>query len=108
MRRIFIAALLILSTIASFAQVKIGIFAGPQMTSAKYSVDGQKQSTSSKYGFHLGTNVKIPFDTRLYFTPSVFYSLKGYKVKLNNPSELPDSLAVDNNTTIHTVEIAAL
>lgn len=108
MRKIFVATLLIFSTVVSFAQVDIGIFAGPQITSAEYSVNSEKQSTSNKYGFHLGANLKIPFENKLYFAPAVFYSLKGYKVKLDQPSVLPDSLAIDNNTTIHTFEIAAL
>lgn len=108
MRKIFFAALLIFSTITCFAQVDLGIFAGPQITSAGYSVNSEKQSTSNKYGFHLGANLKVPFENKLYFAPAVFYSLKGYKVKLNQPSPLPDSLAIDNNTTIHTFELAAL
>ena len=108
MRKIFFAALLIFSGITCFAQVDIGIFAGPQITTARYSVNSEKQSTSNKYGFQLGTNLKIPFESKLFFAPAVFYSLKGYKVKLNQPSPLPDSLAVDNNTTIHTFELAAL
>ncbi len=108
MRKIFFAALLIFSAVSCFAQVDIGIFGGPQMTSSRYSVNSEKQSTSGKYGFHLGTNLKVPFENKLYFAPAVFYSLKGYKVKLNQPSPLPDSLAIDNNTTIHTFELAAL
>lgn len=108
MRKIFFAALLIFSAITCFAQVDIGIFAGPQITTARYSVNSEKQSTSNKYGFHLGTNLKVPFENKLYFAPAVFYSLKGYKVKLDQPSPFPDSLAIDNNTTLHTFELAAL
>jgi hypothetical protein len=92
----------------SFAQVDIGFFAGPQMSTARFSVAGVKQSTSSKYGFHLGTTLKIPFENRLNFAPSVFYSLKGYDVTLKQPSLLPDTSAINNSTTIHTAEIAAL
>lgn len=108
MGKIVFAALLIFSSVTCFAQVNIGIFAGPQITSARYSVNSEKQSTSSKYGFQLGTNLKVPFENKLYFAPAIFYSLKGYKVKLDQPSPLPDPLAIDNNTTIHTFELAAL
>ena len=108
MRKIVFAALLIFLTVTCYAQVDLGIFAGPQITSAEYSVNSEKQSTSNKYGFHLGANLKVPFEGKLYFAPAVFYSLKGYKVKLNQPSPLPDPLAIDNNTTIHTFELAAL
>ena len=34
--------------------------------------------------------------------------MKGYKVKLANPAFPPDILAVDNNTTFHTLELAIL
>jgi hypothetical protein len=110
MRRIFFTAtLLLFSAIVCLAQpAELGFFAGPQMSTARYAVGGDKQSVSSKYGFQAGSTVKIPFDNKLYFAPALFYSLKGYKVKLDKPSILPDSLAIDNNTTIHTFEIAAL
>lgn len=52
--------------------------------------------------------MKVPFEGRLYFAPAVLYSLKGYKVKLNGSAYPPDVNAVDNNTTIHSVELAAL
>lgn len=90
------------------AQVKLGFFAGPQLSSAKYTVNSEKQPVTSKYGFHLGASLKVPFENQLYFSPSVFYSMKGYKVKFNQRSYPPDSMAVDNNTSIHTVELAAL
>jgi len=104
---IFLAVLTNIS-VKSFAQAEVVIFGGPQITSAKYTVNGKKQSSANKYGFQLGTNLKIPFENKLYFSPAAFYSLKGYKVKLNRPSFPPDTLAIDNNTTIHTFELAAL
>ncbi len=106
-KNIFIAVLLI-SCSDCLAQAEIVIFGGPQITSAKYTINGEKQPGSNKYGFQLGTNLKIPFENKLYFSPAAFYSLKGYKVKLNQPSFPPDTLAIDNNTTIHTFELAVL
>ena len=85
-----------------------GIFAGAQASSARYSVRGIKQPTEYKYGFQAGFGMKIPFETNLYFSPAVFYSLKGYKVKLNRYVYPPDTAATDNNTTIHTFEFALL
>ena len=108
MKKNVLIALLIISYNFCFAQVGIVIFGGPQISTAKYTVNGKKQSDTNKYGFQLGTNLKIPFDYKLYFSPAAFYSLKGYKVKLNQPSVPPDNLAIDNNTTIHTFELAAL
>lgn len=108
MKKVILLSVLMACAFTINAQTSFGIFGGPQMTSAKYTVNGQKQPTSYKTGFHLGGACKIPFDNQLYFTPAIFYSLKGYKVTLNQRSYPPDSLAVDNNTTIHTVELAFL
>ncbi len=90
------------------SQVEIGIFAGPQTMSAKYRVHNQKQANEYKYGFQAGVNLKVPFEENLFFAPAFFYSMKGYKVTFTDFVYPPDSLAKDNNTTIHTVELAAL
>ncbi len=103
---LLLLALIIESTLKS--QVQIGLLAGPQSTTARYSVQGVKQSTSSKYGFQLGMNCKVPFDNNLYFAPQIFYSLKGYKARFTQYAYPPDATAIDNNTTIHTLELSAL
>jgi len=103
-------ALLILTVIAvsTRAQNQLGIFAGPQATSAKYTIKGINQPTHTMYGFHVGGVFKVPFEGKIYFAPSAFYSLKGYKVAFNQRAYPPDTLATDNNTTIHSFELAAL
>lgn len=108
MKKTFLTAVLAVAVLIGAAQVQFGLFGGPQVTSSKYTVNGKKQPASQKYGFQLGGSLKVPFDNKLYFSPAVFYSLKGYKVKLNQRSSFPDSLAIDNNTTIHTFELAPL
>jgi hypothetical protein len=100
--------LFILVVTTSHAQVKFALIAGPQMTSARYTVNGIRQSTGFKPGVMAGLALKVPFDTHLYFFPSVYYSLKGYKVTLKTPSFPPTQLAINNNTTIHTFEVAPL
>ncbi|MBI1343422.1 MAG: outer membrane beta-barrel protein [Terrimonas sp.] len=90
------------------AQVRYSFFAGPQLNTASYKINGKKQDTKFKPGFQLGAGLKVPFDTKLYFTPAVFYSLKGYKVSLTAPSFPPDSLAINNNVTVHSFELAFL
>jgi hypothetical protein len=89
-------------------QVKFAALAGPQFTGARYTINEKKQSTSYKAGLMAGIGLKVPFENRLYFFPSVYYSLKGYKVDFNTPSYPPTQLAVNNNTTIHTIEVAPL
>ncbi|MGK2862044.1 MAG: outer membrane beta-barrel protein [Chitinophagaceae bacterium] len=108
MIRLFFVPLFALSITVCTAQVGFNIFAGPQITSSKYTIGGKKQDNTSKYGFQAGLAIKAPFENKLYFSPAAFYSLKGYKVSLSQPSSNPDKLAIDNNTTIHTFELAAL
>jgi len=98
----------ILSCQSSFGQVRLAVFGGPQMTSAKYKIKEEKQPTEFKPGFQLGATLKVPFENQLYFAPTAYYSMKGYKVTLNMPSFPPSELAINNETTLHTFEIAPL
>jgi hypothetical protein len=108
MKKIIVCLLVTFIAFAGDAQPIPGIFAGPQMTASKYTVYGKKQPNTWKYGFNAGFMLKVPFDNKLYFSPLAFYSLKGYKVRFNQRVFPPDTLAVDNNTTIHTFELGAL
>jgi len=108
MKQLLLVAAVIMITVSANAQNKVLLYGGPQMSSAFYSINGHAQQVSSRPGFHLGTTLKVPFENHLYFAPSMFYSLKGYKVRLNEPSTPPDSLATSNETRIHTLEIAPL
>jgi hypothetical protein len=92
----------------STAQVQVSVFAGPQITTARYKVDDAKQKTEYQIGFQAGAGLKTQFEGRLYFSPSVFYSLKGYKVKFDKYTFPPDPEATDNKVTVHTFEIAPL
>jgi hypothetical protein len=110
MKKIILLSVLTGIAVNSMCQgpAQFGIFAGPQMTASKYTLFGKKQPNTYKYGFHAGVGWKIPFENNLYFSPAAFYSLKGYKVKLNQRAFPPDPNAVDNNTTLHTFELAFL
>jgi len=90
------------------SQTEFNIFAGAQATTASYRISNVKQETKMKPGFQAGIGMKVPFENQLYFAPAVFYSMKGYKVTYNLFNPLPDVNAKDNNTTIHTFEMAAL
>lgn len=107
MNRIILIVLLFASQ-AITAQNQVALFAGPQMSTANYSIRNQKQETGFKYGLHAGIGMKVPFDGFLYFAPSVYYSYKGYDVTYNLPNSLPDINAIDNSTRFHTLELAAL
>lgn len=90
------------------SQVSWNVFAGPQATSAKYRIQEVKQPTENKIGLQAGVGMKVPFEGNLYFSPGIFYSMKGYKVAFNKSAFPPDITAMDNNTRIHTVETAFL
>lgn len=107
--KIFVLSVITLCiSISLFAQPEFGILAGPQMMSARYDVKGKKQETDFKYGFQFGGMMKVPFENKLYFAPAVFYSMKGYKVTFDQFVYPPDPAAIDNDVSLHNVEIAAL
>jgi hypothetical protein len=112
MRILFSAFIILLLSPNAKAQVEWTVFAGPQMTSARYEVSAysitNKQPNSYKYGFIAGVGLKVPFEAPIYFYPSIFYSMKGYKVQLNQSLYPPDQFAIDNDTRIHTFETAFL
>jgi Outer membrane protein beta-barrel domain len=95
-------------SLSAISQVEFGLFAGPQITSTHYTIYNIKQKNDPKFGFQAGVGLKVPFDINLSFAPSAFYSLKGYKVTFTQFAFPPDTTAIDNNTTIHSFELAAL
>ena len=103
-----ITLIILLSSLICLAQPEVLVFGGPQLSSARYTVNEVKQPTQFKPGLMAGVAMKVEFDNLLYFFPSVYYNLKGYKVTLNNPSFPPTELAINNNTTIHTIEISPM
>jgi hypothetical protein len=108
MKFISLTVVILLITVCASSQVRFNLFAGPQATSVKYSIAGTKQDTKMKIGFQAGAGMKVPFEEKLFFAPAVFYSLKGYKVTYNKFNTLPDVNAKDNNTALHTFEMAIL
>ena len=106
--RFFVFLLLIVISENVSSQVRIGFFLGPQASSANYEVMEKEQSTKYKIGVQAGITTKIPVEYQLYFAPSVYYSLKGYKVQLNDPSFPPGEDAISNNVSVHAIEIAPL
>ena len=106
-----IAALLcfvLLALTPGHSQLAWNFFAGPQASTAHYTIGESKQNTDFKPGFQLGIGGKVQIEEQLSFAPVVLYSLKGYKVKFNRLAFPPDSTATNNNTTIHTVEVGGL
>ncbi|RYY95348.1 MAG: PorT family protein [Chitinophagaceae bacterium] len=96
------------SLAASAQKTEFGFLAGPQYTTASYSLHGKEQVTKGKFGGHVGAIVKIPFEGRLFFTPSLYYSLKGFSVALTDTSSNPGIDAVTNDIRLHTAELSPL
>ena len=106
--KILLIVITLLSSFSVNSQVEYGFFAGPQLTGVRYTIDGKKQESSLKIGVNAGFQMKVPFENRLSFAPSIMYNLRGYDVKFDAPSFPPDSSAIDNNTSFHTIELAFL
>jgi hypothetical protein len=106
--RFFTSLVILFLSFNSQAQVQFAVFSGVQATSARYLVRDIKQPTQFKYGTMGGVAAKVEFDNQLYFFPSVFYSLKGYKVTLKDAAFPPTEYAINNNLWVHTVEVAPL
>ena len=107
MKIVFIVITL-LSTFSVNSQIDLGVFAGPQLTGVRYTIEGKKQESSLKIGVNAGLQMKVPFENRLSFAPAIMYNLRGYKVKFDGIAYPPDSSAIDNNTSFHTIELAFL
>ncbi len=108
MKILLLSVTALLYSCSSIGQVDFGLFGGPQATTAKYSITGTDQKTQYKFGFQFGGMMKVPFEGNLYFAPAAFYSMKGYKVTFSKFSFPPGPEAVNNNTTLHNFELAAL
>jgi len=106
--KILFAIIALFITVSVNSQIKYGVFAGPQITDVRYIIKDKKQESSLKFGVNAGFQMKVPFDGRLSFAPSIMYNLRGYKVKFDSPVFPPDSTAVDNNTRFHTIELGFL
>jgi hypothetical protein len=103
------ALILALATLPAKAQkTEFGFIAGPQATSAHYSVHKRLQQTSWLAGGHIGAIASIPFEANFYFTPSLVYSLKGYGVSLADTSSNPGVDAIANTLRLHTIELTPL
>jgi hypothetical protein len=108
MRYTFLLLVLSVTCLQSHSQNQVAVFVGAQATSAKYLVFNQKQDVKLKSGIQAGLNMKVPFEGNLYFAPAAFYSMKGYDVTFKDFAFPPDATAKNNNTTIHSFELAAL
>jgi hypothetical protein len=109
MKRIFtLSVTLCSSALICFGQIKYGVFAGPQKTTARYLVANEQQETSFKNGLQGGVILKVPFEAQLYFTPAVYYTSKGYRVSLKKPTYPPGKDAIGDDVRVHAIEIAPL
>ncbi len=109
MKRFCLLSVFVTASFIAGAQNQVSIFAGPQATAARYTIQKQLQKNETvKYGFHIGTSMKVPFEGNIYFAPAVFYSLKGYHVNFIQFVFPPDADAINNNTTLHTFELAPM
>lgn len=105
-RLLAVFCIIFFASLRTTAQVTV--FAGPQLTSARYRIDGIEQPTNSKTGFAGGVGLRSSLEGPVYFTPLIYYSKKGYEVVFNQRAFPPDTAARNNNTSLHTIEVAPL
>lgn len=107
--KILFSAIVLLLTISAHSQLQYGVFAGPQVTDVRYTIDEKRQESSLRLGVNAGFQMKVPFEGRLSFAPSIMYNLRGYKIdKFVGIAFPPDSFAANVNTRFHTIELAFL
>lgn len=103
------SAIILLISFSVKSQFQYGVFAGPQVTDVRYTINDKRQKSSMKIGVNLGFQMKVPFDNRLSFAPSVMYNMRGYKIDdFTGIAFPPDSLAANVDTRFHTIEFAFL
>ena len=95
-------------TISCFSQNFVGVYGGIQSTTAAYKVRDQKQITGSKVGAQLGLTLKVPFDNQLFFSPTVSYNLRGFRVQLTDSASVPGKDVIYNDLSVHSIDIAPL
>ena len=108
MQKKILIIIVLFSCFNCFAQTKFSFFAGPQAVSARYTVKGTKQPNKYKPGVEAGINWKIPFETNLFFAPAIYYSMKGYKVTLNDAAFPPSLFAKNNDVRMHAIDITPM
>ncbi len=108
MKYLLSLALVCCLSFAGNAQIDLFVFGGPQATTARYVIGGAKQETDYKVGAMVGVGSKMRLEGIFSFAPAIFYSLKGYKVDYNRSSPFPEPNALNNNVTLHTIEVAPL
>ncbi|HVF81404.1 MAG TPA: porin family protein [Flavisolibacter sp.] len=90
------------------ANAQLTVFGGPQISSANYTIREIGQPTKHKTGFMAGLGLSSVIEGPVYFAPALYYSKKGYEVTFNQRAIPPDTNAINNNTAIHTIELAPL
>lgn len=84
MKKLITVVTAVMVFVAANAQVRIGVKAAYNFSSAKALYSSVKQSTAYTSGFGIGATAKIPFDGVLHFAPSVMINKRGFTI--NNPA----------------------
>jgi hypothetical protein len=100
--------LLITLACSSHAAGQLTIFAGSQQNNAEYIIARRDQETEAKIGFMAGVGFKKQVEGPFYFSPMLYYSQKGYKVTYNASAFPPHPDALNNDVTLHTIELSPL
>ena len=92
MKKIFFAALMLLMASGAFAQIRVGVKAGGNLsTITKFCNSGNKDwldKAKMKFGFHAGAFLDFVFNERLSLQPELLYSAQGTDFTAHYSGEL--------------------
>ncbi|WP_336517524.1 porin family protein [Pollutibacter soli] len=85
MKKYLLVLVLVTSVSAASAQLRVGLKAGANATTAKViATDGSRPSVPYSGGYHVGAELKVLLEGQLYFVPQVQYSHKVFAIEYNN------------------------
>jgi hypothetical protein len=98
-----VTMLMIFCISSASAQIKVGFKAGIHSTTAHVlTPEGSNPSSDPSVGFHIGAQLRIPFEEKIFFLPQFQYAFKQFNIKYNNTDTASQELS------IHYLEIPIL
>jgi hypothetical protein len=93
-KNLLLVLLPVFITTLSFSQVRFGLKAGWNYSSAYVKTpSGSKPDVKGGQGFHLGAQLKVPFEVKLFFVPQLQYSYKSFNIKYINADTFSNKLS---------------
>jgi len=103
MKKYLLITSLIFTVSAVSAQVRFGLKAGANASTAKViATDGSRPAVDYGVGFHVGGELKVNIENQLFFSPQIQYAYKNFTINYNNLD------TATNTLKMHYIEIPIL